>query len=127
MMRTPSTRRDERFILPLGRSRVEILTRGIDETVVFGTVVTVSVSGLAFQVRMAVSELPSGTFLDRIVVSVNETAFEGSAIIRNIRSVEDGQIELGCLFHPSATDEERWRVFLAGIEIGRCFAVAAPA
>jgi hypothetical protein len=84
-----------------------------------GELVIASAAGIAFHIEGAPEQYAPGTPLDCATLQVGQCIFEGEAVVRNVRPVDAGRIEVGCLFYPAVHEEDRWMTLLAGIELGR--------
>ncbi|MCP3982310.1 MAG: hypothetical protein GY716_23655 [bacterium] len=113
----PSTRRDPRFNLKRGSSIVELDDPAGSGQSIEGVLTRVSAAGLAFETAAAPVAYIPGRSLGSLAVRVGECALRGEAVVRNIRNLGQGQIEVGCLFYPDVEDEDRWMTLLAGIEV----------
>ncbi len=115
---TPSTRRDTRFLLRIGTSSVRFVDPAGQGRLTTGTLSSVSAAGLAFQVVGNLGHFPSGSPIETISLRIGSFMIEGEAVVRNLRPLDEGRVEVGCLFYPTASEEERWFTFLAGIDVG---------
>jgi hypothetical protein len=111
-----STRRHPRHRLATDVAIIEWAEPGADGPTVRSPVVTVSASGLAFQIEGRADLLPSGTALDGVSVRVGGCRIRGDVVVRNARELAPRRVEIGCLFYPTAEDEDRWMVLLSGFE-----------
>lgn len=113
----PSTRRDLRFRLRPDIASVELSDPEHGDPFL-APVVSISASGFAFQIEGEPDRYRFGICFAGAVLQVGECRMRGEAVVRNTRRLEQGRIEVGCLFYPTAADEDRWMTLVAGIEIG---------
>ena len=87
------------------------------DAVVRAPVAAVSVAGLAFQVEGSLNSFRPGCGIDGVSVRFGGCRIHGDLVVRNSNPLDDGRIEVGCLFYPTAKDEDRWMTLLTGIDI----------
>ncbi len=98
--RALSTRRDERHALIPGTCTAEFVVPQSSQETASGVIVSVSFSGLAFELGGTSRTLAAGTCLEGVTVRVGPCVLRGDLMVRNRRPVGD-RIEFGYLFYPS--------------------------
>lgn len=117
LVQVPSTRRDVRHRIRRGSASVELPHPRVPGTRVTGRLYVLSVAGFAFELEADPEAFRPGELIPRVDLRVGDCLLQGELAVRDVRDVGGGRIEVGCLFYPTAHDEERWSALIAGIEV----------
>jgi len=114
------SRRDPRFDIAPGQGRVEFTDPRDPSHIHRGSLSKISVCGLSFEIEDPQWRIPRGTVLSAQVV-VGACHLAGEIIVRDMRPLDGGRIEIGALFQPASESDE---LLLLGLVTG--IEAAAP-
>jgi hypothetical protein len=80
-----------------------------------GSLVAVSISGIAFEIDAPCHLAPRSVLAAEVVVGSCRVA--GEMVVRDVRTVEEDRAEVGGLFRPASNEAELvWTGLIAGVE-----------
>ena len=109
-----TTRRDPRYDIAPGRAAIEFTDPGDSTGPLRAWLTTISVCGVTFEAEAGLQALPGGAVL-RAEIVVGACRLTGEIVVRDVRSLEDGRIAVGGLFHPAT---EKVELLLTGLIAG---------
>jgi hypothetical protein len=109
-----TTRRDPRYDIAPGRAAIEFTDPGDSTCPLRAWLTKISVCGVSFEAEEGLQPLPSGAVL-RAEIVVGACRLAGEIVVRDVRSLEDGRIAVGGLFHPAT---EKVELLLTGLIAG---------